>query len=120
MEFWLFGWAPKSYRRKFPMKPLSMISLVPTILNALEEFSDQLSTDLKIIINTMQEKILIKDNIKKDKFIYNFNYSYQDLLELALTFKINYPYFRHALLIKNAIIYAIQQRKFYKQQCKAK
>ncbi len=117
-ELWQFGWAPKAYRKRFPITPLSVSSLIPTILEKINEI-ENVSNDLSVTINTYEGIIKIKDRKTKNKYNFNYNKSYfDDLKNLAYEFKIEYPYCDYAALVKDAMIYALRQRlKFKKANC---
>ncbi len=58
-EFWFFGWTPLHYRKKFPLYPLPMVSMLPLIFSGLSEFSDRINPEKPIIVDIRPDQELM-------------------------------------------------------------
>lgn len=116
MELWFFGWIPKSYRYNFPLKPLPVISIVPTLIEHIQNL--KFSNNLAIEINPTQEKIIIKDLNKKINISLPFYKEFfNDLASLAMDsnpYKFNLSKDRRKM-IEQAVSFSFKERKKFKQ-----
>ncbi|MDR3646496.1 MAG: hypothetical protein P4L22_03070 [Candidatus Babeliales bacterium] len=118
MEFWNFGWAPRSHREKFPLKPFSIISLVPYFINAINSI-ENLSGDIVLDVVPKLEKLIITDNthsiceLKKEYSLpFISNYDFNEMKKICLKYKTRSELckFNKRNLVKNAMRYATCKR----------
>jgi len=115
MEFWVFGWKDKKYREAFPLKPFSIISLVPFLLNSIQSLPEP-SQDLVLDIVPRLNKMVISD-IKYDIYTpkkeytvpFLSKYDFKEMKKICLQFKsVSELYeYNKDILIKNAMSYAL-------------
>lgn len=118
MDFWNFGWAPKRCKTKSPLKPFSIISLIPFLINSIKSIDD-LSSDITLDIIPQLEKILITDNnhskcIPKQEYSLPFisKYDFNEMKKICFQFKsfAELYKFDKKFLVKNAMSYALCKR----------
>jgi len=65
-EWWFFGWTNKFYRKNFAIKPLSIVAITPSIINAIDSvdlkkvYSRKTGNHLRVSIRPYDEIIKIK------------------------------------------------------------
>lgn len=112
IELWSFGWKPSSYRKKFPLYPLSAASILPYVINK----TDDLGNDLWVEINPYQEEMKVtswKNNRSQEVWIIPFisKSEFNELSEVAFKYKpleLRRDCYRQ--IVKDALTYAIRKQ----------
>jgi len=67
-ELWFFGWIPSHYRKSFPLYPLSMVALTPTILHFIQDAEHLIKPirPAQLTIDTFHNRVWIRNNKKED------------------------------------------------------
>lgn len=119
-EMWIFGWTPKSYRAKFPLYPLPVVSLVPTIINNINCIQN-LSNDLTIDLKPVEELMSITDNLNKLKHDIPTPNLFSELINISLEYEyLDYTRSDNKKLVKDAMLNAILEKKNYCKNLKLK
>lgn len=114
MEFWNFSWSPKRYRGKFPLKPFSIASLMPSILNTIKSVDDNLFNITLDIIPNLEKIRIINHNLKPS--IRNKEREYclpfiekedlNQMRQIALSNKLTTKMCDYRKIVKNAMLHA--------------
>jgi len=75
-EWWFFGWTNKFYRKNFGIKPLSLVSIIPTVIHGINE-TNLKGTKTKLVGNHIKVSVRPYDQIivlrsKKDRKVAQF------------------------------------------------
>lgn len=112
IELWAFGWKPISYRRKFPLYPLSAASILPYVIYKTEG----LGNDLWAEINPYQERMRItswKNNRRQETWTLPFlsKDEFKQLTDIALKYQpLELKRDCYSQIVKDAMIYAIRMQ----------
>ncbi len=112
IELWSFGWKPISYRRKFPLYPLSGASVLPYVIYKTKDLGD----DLWVEINPYQERMRItswKNNRKHNMWTLPFfsKTEFENLTKTALKYEPSELRKNcYTQIVKDALIYAINKQ----------
>ena len=60
VELWFFGWVSKYYRKRFPLKPMPIVAILPAILHAIEHFDHGASKHYVVDLRPDQKMMIIK------------------------------------------------------------
>lgn len=63
-EWWFFGWTHRGYRRHFPLMPMSMLAMIPVIIDAAQRYADPDETDIMVDLRPDQTTLLVKEKTK--------------------------------------------------------
>jgi len=91
-EFWFFGWTPLHYRKKFPLYPLPMVSMLPVIFKGIDAYADKLNPHMPIIVDIRpdQELMIVRN------FNDRCNYGISDFLSVNKLNELNEKIMRMA------------------------
>ena len=84
-EWWFFGWTNKYYRHNFALAPLSVLSVIPTIISKLEKSpvkplkSDKFGKQITVQLKPFEESITIINKNKKEKTTFLANNQFDQL-----------------------------------------
>jgi len=115
MEFWNFSWAPRRYRDRFPLKPFSVISLIPTIIHSIESYDDNLKDITFDIVPKLNLAVITNNEIKNRvvkktlEFIDPINYNI--MKNLAYKYQCYTDILDYRQMVREATFWADNKKK---------